>query len=629
MYGGNVATRLSSGGFDNPSSDSSQAQRLLDDRFHTGSPNLVLLVDAGRVDGRRAPVAAAGRALTARLAAEPGVADVASYWSLGDAAPLRSRDAHQALVVARITGTDKQVSERIKQLQPVYARSFEGLSVRVGGDGRGVPPGRHHHRARPPGGGDDRPAHHACSCCCSSSAGLVAAVLPLVIGAISIVGTFTVLKVMTELTNVSVFALNLTTALGLGLAIDYSLFVVSRFREERAAGFDSDTAVQRTVRAAGRTVAFSAFTVAVSLSVLLVFPTAFLRSFAYAGVAVGIIAGSGLGRGAARRCSAAWATRSTRWPCAARARSPPSEGVWHRIATVRDALADPGRDGRDRPAGRAGQPVRPHHPRASPTTGCCPRRPRAARSATSCAPSSTAARRTPSRSWPPPRPRPAPAPPRRRPSTATRRGCRGSRGVARVDARTGIYADGTKVAGPGTGHPALRRHRRDLALGRALGRPGVRRRRAARPRPACRPGPVRRSRSAAAPPQRVDTNTAIYSRLPLALAIIATTTFILLFLMFGSVVVPAKALVLNVLSLTATFGAMVWIFQEGHLSGLLGFTPTGTIDAGTPILMFCIAFGLSMDYEVFLLVADQGGARRRPQQRRRPWPSGSSAPVAS
>ena len=101
--------------------------------------------------------------------------------------------------------------------------------------------------------------------------------------------------------------------------------------------------------------------------------------------------------------------------------------------------------------------------------------------------------------------------------------------------------------------------------------------------------------------QRVDTNTAIYSRLPLALAIIATTTFILLFLMFGSVVVPAKALVLNVLSLTATFGAMVWIFQEGHLSGLLGFTPTGTIDAGTPILMFCIAFGLSMDYEVFLL----------------------------
>ncbi len=101
--------------------------------------------------------------------------------------------------------------------------------------------------------------------------------------------------------------------------------------------------------------------------------------------------------------------------------------------------------------------------------------------------------------------------------------------------------------------------------------------------------------------QRVDTNSAIYSRLPLALAIIATTTFILLFLMFGSVVVPIKALVLNVLSLTATFGAMVWIFQEGHLSGLLGFTPTGTIDSGTPILMFCIAFGLSMDYEVFLL----------------------------
>ena len=98
-------------------------------------------------------------------------------------------------------------------------------------------------------------------------------------------------------------------------------------------------------------------------------------------------------------------------------------------------------------------------------------------------------------------------------------------------------------------------------------------------------------------------------------AIIAVITFVLLFLMFGSVVVPLKALVLNVLSLTATFGAMVWVFQDGHLSGVLDFTATGTIDATTPILMFCIAFGLSMDYEVFLLSRikeehDRGGDER-------------------
>jgi RND superfamily putative drug exporter len=99
----------------------------------------------------------------------------------------------------------------------------------------------------------------------------------------------------------------------------------------------------------------------------------------------------------------------------------------------------------------------------------------------------------------------------------------------------------------------------------------------------------------------VDSKESVFSRLPLAAAIIAVVTFALLFLMTGSVLVPIKAIVLNLLSLTATFGAMVWIFQDGNLSGLLGFTATGTLDTSMPILMFCIAFGLSMDYEVFLL----------------------------
>ncbi len=359
-YGGNVATRLSSGGFDNPSSDSSQAQRLLDHRFHTGSPNLVLLVGAGGATVDDPRVVAAGRAITAKLAAEPGVADVASYWSLGNAAPLRSRDARQALVVARITGTDKQVSERIKQLQPIYARSFEGMSVRVGGIAEVF---------RQVGTTTEHDLQVAEMIALPITLllllfifrGLVAAALPLVIGAISIVGTFTVLKVMTELTNVSVFALNLTTALGLGLAIDYSLFVVSRFREERAAGFEPDIAVQRTVRAAGRTVAFSAFTVAVSLSVLLVFPTAFLRSFAYAGVAVGIIAGlasvvvlPALLGGLGDKVDALAVRRHAPAPARGRRVAP------RRL--VRDAPADPGGAGRDRPAGGAGQPVHPDHP---------------------------------------------------------------------------------------------------------------------------------------------------------------------------------------------------------------------------------------------------------------------------
>ena len=101
--------------------------------------------------------------------------------------------------------------------------------------------------------------------------------------------------------------------------------------------------------------------------------------------------------------------------------------------------------------------------------------------------------------------------------------------------------------------------------------------------------------------QLIDAKSAIAERLPYALAIIVVATFVLLFLMFGSVLVPLKAIVLNVLSLSATFGAMIWVFQEGHGSGILNFTATGLTDTTTPILMFCIAFGLSMDYEVFLL----------------------------
>ncbi len=101
--------------------------------------------------------------------------------------------------------------------------------------------------------------------------------------------------------------------------------------------------------------------------------------------------------------------------------------------------------------------------------------------------------------------------------------------------------------------------------------------------------------------QLVDTKASLFGNLPAAAAIIAVVTFALLFLMTGSVVIPIKALILNLLSLTAIYGAMVWVFQDGHLAGALGFTPTGTIDTSMPVLLFCIAFGLSMDYEVFLL----------------------------
>jgi RND superfamily putative drug exporter len=174
-------------------------------------------------------------------------------------------------------------------------------------------------------------------------------------------------------------------------------------------------------------------------------------------------------------------------------------------------------------------------------------------------------------------------------------------GVARVDALTGSYLDGAAVAGPNAASlrfaneggtwlsvvPAVEPLSEDgedvVHAVRDLDAPF---------------GEVLVGGQSAA---LVDSKDVVFERLPWAIALIAVTTFVVLFMLFGSLLVPIKALVLNVLSLTATFGAMVWIFQEGHGSGLLGFTATGTIAVSMPILMFCIAFGLSMDYEVFLL----------------------------
>src|SRR5262249_48205654 len=174
-------------------------------------------------------------------------------------------------------------------------------------------------------------------------------------------------------------------------------------------------------------------------------------------------------------------------------------------------------------------------------------------------------------------------------------------GVARVDAVTGSYVDGRPVP-----TPTALRSRFDSARGTWLNVvPSV--------EPLSNAGeqlahdvrdlhtPIGHVLVAGPPAQLIDSKSALFARLPWAALWIAVATTVLLFLMFGSVIVPLKALALNVLSLTATFGAMVWIFQEGHLSGLLDFTATGSLAATMPILMFCVAFGLSMDYEVFLL----------------------------
>jgi RND superfamily putative drug exporter len=173
-------------------------------------------------------------------------------------------------------------------------------------------------------------------------------------------------------------------------------------------------------------------------------------------------------------------------------------------------------------------------------------------------------------------------------------------GAARVDAVTGSYADGRQIAPAGPS--SARFGARDATWLSVV--PSV------EPYSDAGEHLAKTVRSTPAPfrvlvtgnaAELVDSKASLFSRLPLAAGLIALATFVLLFLMFGSILVPVKALILNVLSLSATFGALVWIFQDGHLSGVLDFTPTGTLPATVPLLLFCLAFGLSMDYEVFLL----------------------------
>jgi len=607
-FGGSAITRLKSGGFDDPDAESTRAAKVLADEFGTGDPNLVLLVTAkgGRVDDPA--VAAAGEALTRRLAAEPDLAQVVSYWATG-APALKSTDGSQALVLGRITGDDEGLDERAAALTGAYARDDATLRVQVGGQAQVF---------REVGEQVESDLARAESIAVPITllllvlvfASAVAGALPLAVGGFAIVGTLLVLRVLAEVTDVSIYALNLTTALGLGLAIDYSLFIVSRYREELRAGREPADALVVTMGTAGRTVLFSAATVAVSLLALLVFPLYFLRSFGYAGIAVVALAAIGalvvlpallavLGRRVdrlrlpiGRRRAAAVATRE------------PGAGLWHRIATsvmrrpvpialavvaflvllgtpflgVRFGLPDD----RVLPAGAEGRQVA-----------------EAVRANFAADETSALSVVTPGIGDP----------------AAHLADIDGyaaalSRldGVDRVDALTGSYAAGQRLQGPlPTGDAAISPEARRFAAADGTWLsviPSV------EPYSAAGEDLVAAVRHLQAPlgaqvtgpsAQLVDTKASLFGNLPAAGAIIALVTFALLFVMTGSVVIPVKALVLNLLSLTAIYGAMVFIFQDGHLAGVLGFTPTGTIDTSMPVLLFCIAFGLSMDYEVFLL----------------------------
>jgi RND superfamily putative drug exporter len=600
--GGGVAKELSGGGFDDPKAPSEQAARLLRDQFHTGAPNLVLLItaDRGRVDDPA--VASAGQAVVQRLAAQPDVTQVVSYWNAGKPASLRSRDGRRAVVLARITGGDDAMVKRAATLQPLFTTSSDGVSVRVGGmaetfDEVGTTIEHDIVRAE----SIAFPVTAVLLVLVFGSA--LAAGLPLLIGVLSILGTFLVLHVTAKYTDVSIYSVNLATSMGLGLGIDYGLFMVTRYREELRKGRGEHNAVIATVRTAGRTVLFSALTVLLSLSALIVFPLYFLRSFAYAGIGAVFFALIG----ALVVLPAALAVLGRRIDALDLRKplrrllhlSPPrekalDEGFWHRVATtvmkrpigaatavivilliagapfanVSFSLPDDRVLPRSAEAFQVGDVLRAEFPgrEASALSVVVPH----AGSTAEISSYATALSKVP--------------------------------GAGRVDSSTGTFVKGAQVAPP---TPASARF--DATGGTYLsvvpavesfspaGERLVKGLRAVRQ-------PFGRVLVTGQAASLVDTKHSLGSKMPLALGLIVIATFVLLFLFTGSIVIPVKALVLNMLSLSATFGAMVWVFQQGHLIGLVGNpVVTGNLDTTVPILMFCVLFGLSMDYEVFLL----------------------------
>ena len=607
-FGGGVAEQLSSGGFDDPASESFQADAALLDTFDSGTPNLVLLVTAeGGVSVDDPAVAAAGLALTEELAAEAHLTNVVSYWSLDSAPPLRGRDGDRALVLGRIEGDQDEVNERVEALAD-YDRSGSGITVGVSGFAQVF---------KEVGTTIEKDLVRAETIALPITlvllllvfGSVVSASLPLAIGALSVVGTLAVLRLINMVTEVSIFSLNLTTAMGLGLAIDYSLFVVSRFREELRAGHDPHVAVQRTVRTAGRTVAFSAVTVAASLCALLVFPLAFLRSFAYAGVAVAFLAGA-FAVVVLPAILAVLGHNVDKLTIFRRSTEEHAEGFWHRMAIFVMRRPIPVAAGAIAVLLFLGAPflnivLSLPDDRVLPESAPSRQVADVLREEFSSGEAGAAS---------------VVATGIGDPATMTAQidGYAAALavlpGVARVDAVTGTYC--------GAGLADLGCQPGQLVLPGGEGRypsfsspedggstylsvvPDV------EPLSAEGEALVEAIRATEAPfdvqvagqsASLLDTKGALFAKLPLAAGIIALVTFLVLFLQFGSVIVPIKAVILNLLSLSATFGAMVWIFQEGNLSGPLDFTAIGSIDATTPILMFCVAFGLSMDYEVFLL----------------------------
>jgi RND superfamily putative drug exporter len=571
--GTSVFGKLDSGGYNDPKSDSAKAFEYLTDVFKVKDPAVVLVVETSNGVNDPAVVATAAK-LEQSIKGEAGVGSTLSYWSTGGAPTLKSSDENSAFLFIYSEDVEwDNVQSLGKRIQEKYDGKFENLTVYASGTGVFA-------HAINTKIANDLKLSEAISIPLTFIllvfvfGGLVASAMPLLVGVSAILGSLLVIYLLTLFTGVSVFALNLITGLGLGLGIDYSLLVVNRFREELHSGKSVDEAIKKTVATAGKTVFYSGLTVVITLAALMLFPLMFLKSFGYAGVTVVIMAVLGalvalpallaiLGKRidkAVVRKGALKPKEDGRWAQTARfvMRKPVSVVVLSLV--ILTVLAAPIKnivfsqvDSRvlpaSNPAAYAAQLITERFPgqEGNPIEVIIPG------------------------------------------------------GANKIEQINNYTKEIAKVSGVvRVGEPQILGNDVRVIAIHDMG-----------PRTPDAEALIKQIRLISSPDQTLiggvaadyaDTQIGIAKTMPWALTWIAIGVLLLLFVFTGSIILPIKAVILNILSLAATLGVITWIFVDGNLKWLVGdFTTTGSVDTGSIILVAVVAFGLSMDYELFLL----------------------------
>lgn len=591
VFGIRVFGAMQSEGFNDPASDSSRAAAILAEEFGTQDPLVVLAIETPTSLEQSS---AEATALLDQIASVEGVDNVISYWSTGGAESFIGSDGRtaRALVFAEdaTDGSGSAESTTTEIVDNFTGQQGELVVYAFGGEVVGNAFTEQISRDLAVAESVAIPITALLLIFVFGS--VVAAGLPFLVAGGTILGSFLVLFIVTRFTEVSVFSLNLVTGLGLALGIDYSLLIINRFREELRARDSIPEAVAVTVGTAGRTVFVSGAAVAVALASLLIFPQYFLRSFAYAGIAVSVLAVVGA-LTAIPAMLAILGKNVNRWKVRRGDLAPKDDGAWARVArfvmrypwpvlistiALLLVMAAPALgavfgqvDERalpaDNPAAQAGEVLREQFPgNEGAPYDVVLRQPGSAADVQAYAEELSL------------------LPEIDRVTTAESILVDGEVVASNPDVTAWSTSDATRIEAVGNVRPIDPAGEALVAEIRALD------------------APAEEVLVGGLAAEWADATSGVLDRVWIVALWLAVTTLVILFLFTGSVLIPIKAIVLNVLSLAATLGALVWVFQGGHLTWLTGeYTQTGTIDVSTLALIAVIAFALSMDYEVFML----------------------------